>query len=136
MRVERGEQKVQKEDDGKGTRCPAPNREEKQEAVAVIERDTAKTKLLNLSQETAAKCEVLLLLLSPCSTDQQPPTHNATITTAMALCSAAAKRYTHTHTHTHIKSAQVEPSLQLILWRREKINFSLKVKRHTALKEL
>lgn len=61
----REEQKVQKEGDGKGTPCPAPNREEKQEAVAVIEKDTAKTKLLNLSPDTAAKCEVLLLLPFP-----------------------------------------------------------------------
>lgn len=80
----------------------------------MIERDTAKTKLLNLSQETAAKCEVLLLL--PFSTDHQPP-HN-TITT-MALCSAAVKaviqlKVTHAHGGT-LKSAQVEPTMQLIL---------------------
>lgn len=77
----RGEQKVQKEDDGKGAPCPAPNREEKREAVAVIERDTAKTKLLNLSQETAAKCEVLLLLPFPQTTNPHttlsPPLHSA-----------------------------------------------------------
>lgn len=65
----REEQKARKEDDGKGTPCPAPNREEKQEALSVIERDTAKTKLLNLSQETAAKCEVLLLLPFPQTTN-------------------------------------------------------------------
>lgn len=77
----REEQKVQKEDDGKGTPCPAPNREEKQETVAVIERDTAKTKLLNLSQETAVKCEVLFLLPFPQTTNPHttlsPPWHSA-----------------------------------------------------------
>ena len=71
---------MQKEDDRTGTPCPAPNREERQEAVAVIERDTAKTKLLNLSRETAAKCEVLLLLPVPQTsnphTAQSPPWHS------------------------------------------------------------
>lgn len=89
-------------------------REERQEAVAVIERDTAKTKLLNLSQETAAKCEVHLLLPFPQTTN---PPHN-TITT-VAYCSAAVKAVmqpakTHTHTHANYKSAQVVPAMQLI----------------------
>ncbi len=95
----REEQKVQKEDDGKGTPCPAPNREEKQEAVAVIERDTAKTKLLNLPRETAAKCEVLLPV---------PQTSNPHTTQSPPWCSAqlysrqlsSSKIYTHLHTHT------------------------------------
>lgn len=73
------EQKVQEEDDGKGTPCPAPSREEKQEAAT--ERDTAKTQLLNRSQETAAKCEVLLLLHVPQTSNPHtalsPPWHSA-----------------------------------------------------------
>ena len=92
-RVEERNRKCKKEDDGKGTPWPAPNREERQEAV--IERDTAKTKLLNLSQETAAKCEVLLLLPFP----QTSNPHYHRRGTLLLSC-VAADIQLHTHTHT------------------------------------
>lgn len=85
----------------------------------MTERDTAETKLLKLSQEMAAKCEVLLRLLhvpqaskppSPTLpspyiyTALSPPQHCA----QLQLFSSGIHIRTHTHartTYTHIKSA-------------------------------
>lgn len=72
----------------------------------MTERDTAETKLLKLSQETAAKCEVLLLLLHVPQASKPPSPalllhiHRTIATTA--LCSAAAFQLRDTHTHTRM----------------------------------
>lgn len=92
--------------------------EENREAVAVTERDTAETKLLKLSQETAAKCEVLLLLLLHVPQASKPlspplPLHIHRTIATTALCSAAAFQLRDTHTRTH---AQPTHTLKVLKW--------------------
>lgn len=98
MKVEGRNRKCKREDNGKP--CLAPNREEKQEAVAVTERDTAKTKPLKLSQETVAKCEVLFLLHVPQTSNPPHTAHSPPW--AELSCSQGSSP---AKAHTRIKSA-------------------------------
>ena len=131
---------MQKEDDRTGTPCPAPNREERQEAVAVIERETQQ-RLNCLISPARRQLNVRSSSSSLFHRPATPTQHNHHHGTPLS-CSQGrytAKRCTHSHTYTHtytIKAHNWSLHRNWYCGEEKKINFSLEVERHSAQKEL